>query len=257
VKEIHLESYVQEEFLRELEAMKALNHPCVCRIFGWVPPSRRNGAEIHMEFAENRSLARVLEQVGWGSRPAFWTPTGKAIIICGVALGMRYVHSQGYIHRDLKPQNILINGRGEALISDFGTARPETYDATLTTACGTIYYAAPECLMEDCDYTGSVDVFAFGLVVYEILAGRAVFPVSMSPYDVIRALQSGQMPVAPDLCGPFMQDLIRECWSRDPEFRPSFHRIVERFQHAGCDIVPKASRAQVGRYVADVLRECP
>jgi serine/threonine protein kinase len=255
VKVIHLENYDQEHFFREVEALKALNHPCVCRIVGWSPPSGVNGAEIHMEFAENLSLARVLERVGLGMAPAFWTPTGKAIIICGLVLGMRFVHSKGYIHQDLKPANILINGRGEALISDFGTVRRETYDATLTPECGTVYYSAPECFNEGASITKKVDVFSFGSILYEIVTGKTVFPTSMTPFDVIRTFRSGKMPAVPDSCGSLMQKLIPECWSQNPESRPSFHQIIECFQNADFEILPGVSRTTVRRYVTDILEE--
>jgi serine/threonine protein kinase len=255
VKVIHRESYAEEKFIGEIEALKELRHPCVCRIVGWTPPSGTKEAEIHMELAENRSLAHVLERVGWGDAPSFWTATGKAIIICGIAMGMSFVHSEGYIHRDLKPENILINGRGEALISDFGTARPETCDSTLTEGCGTVHYAAPECFVENADCTDRIDVFSFGSIVYEILTETAAFPLSMSPFDVIRTLRSRKMPTIPESCGTFMQTLIGECWSHVPELRPSFHRIIELVQHANFDIVPRASHVAVRRYVTDVLSE--
>jgi serine/threonine protein kinase len=252
---IYPEHYDQTTFIRELEALMALNHPCVCRIVGWSPPIGTNEAEIHMELAENRSLASVLERVRWGAMPAFWTATGKAIIICGIALGMRFVHSKGYIHRDLKPSNILINGRGEALISDFGTARSDTYDATLTPDCGSVQYGAPESFIEDAEYSDRIDVFSFGPIVYEILTEKAALPTSMSPFEVIRLFQSGHMPSIPESCGPFMQTLIDECWSRDPQVRPSFHRIIERIQHADFEIVPGASHSILRGYVTDILSQ--
>jgi serine/threonine protein kinase len=254
VKVIHPESYDQERFLREVEALRQLNHPCVCRILGWIPPLGKNGAEIHMELAENRSLALVLERVRLGAAPIFWTVTGKAIIICGIALGMRFVHSKGFIHGDLKPANILINGRGEALISDFGAVRSETYDRTLT-GCGTVRYSAPECFIEGQICTGKADVFSFGAIVYEILTEKAALPVSMSPFDVIRTLRRREMPAVPDLCGAFMQKLITECWSPEPEGRPSFREIVQRVQDANFDIVPAAVHSELGSYVTDILRE--
>jgi serine/threonine protein kinase len=208
-----------------------------------------------MEFAENLSLARVFGRVGLGMAPTFWTPTGKAIIICGLVLGMRFVHSKGYIHRDLKPGNILINGRGESLISDFGTVRSETYDATLTPECGTVYYSAPECFIEGASFTKNVDVFSFGSILYEIITEKAVLPPSTAPFDVIRTFRSGKMPDVPDSCGPLMQKLIPECWSENPESRPSFDRIIADFENADFQIIPEASRTEVRRYVTNIIRE--
>jgi serine/threonine protein kinase len=245
-------SYNEAHLLREIEALMVLNHPCVCRIIGWIPASETHEAEIHMEFAENRSLATVMERVRLGTRPSFWTATGKAIIISGIALAMRFVHSKGYIHRDLKPANVLINGRGQPLISDFGSVRPASYDATLTSEPGTVRYAAPELFKDETLRTEKVDVFSFGLIVYEILTGDAVFPASLTPFEVIRQLLRGERPTIPDSCGPFMKSVITECWSQRPENRPSFHRILERIQQEEFRILPRASQSTVKDFMAAI-----
>jgi serine/threonine protein kinase len=255
VKMIFPEDYDQEHFFREVEALMRLNHPCVCRILGWAPRGVENGAEIQMELAENGSLAHVLKQVRSGIAPSFWSATRKGIIICGIVLGMRVVHSKGYIHRDLKPGNILINGHGDALISDFGAVRPEKSNHTLTSECGTVHYAAPECWIDDANYTSKVDVFSFGSVLYEIVTENPAFQASMCPFDVLRQLRSGEMPAVPGFCGSFMQTLIHRCWSQDPDSRPSFRRIIKEFQHAELNILPGASGSDLRRYVDAILSE--
>jgi serine/threonine protein kinase len=100
----------------------------------------------------------------------------KGIIICGLVLGMRFVHSQGIMHRDLKPSNILINDLGQTLIGDFGSSRYEWDDATLTGGAGTVNYAAPEQFRDE-GTTNKVDIFSFASILYEIYVGSAVFPV--------------------------------------------------------------------------------
>jgi serine/threonine protein kinase len=71
-----------------------------------------------------------------------------AILISGIALGMRLDHSRPYIHGDLKPLNILINARGQSLIRDFGAVRFASHDMTMTPEGGSVYYAAPEAFEE-------------------------------------------------------------------------------------------------------------
>jgi serine/threonine protein kinase len=129
----------KDQFLREIEFLAILNHPCVLRILGWSFPSESNEATIQTEYAENGSLASVLKRAQIGPKVHFWNATGKGVIICG----MSCVHSRGIMHRDLKPLNIMINGLGEALIGDFGTGRYEYDDATLTGETGTDNYTAP------------------------------------------------------------------------------------------------------------------
>jgi serine/threonine protein kinase len=156
------------------------------------------------------------------------------------------------LHRDLKPSNILINEFGHSMISDFGSSRLESDDATLTSGAGTPHYAAPEQFRDD-PYTNKVDVFSFGLILYEILVGSPVFPFSLPPFPVMRMILKGEMPSIPDSCGKFMQLLIPRCWSMNPDNRPSFEDIFLEFQAAQFDIVPGADAFLVREYSCGVL----
>jgi serine/threonine-protein kinase len=255
VKLIHPERFNEPRFIEEVDALVKLNHPCVLRIVGWVPPIGRSGPEIHTEIAEHGSLDRLMEQVRRGASLPFSTATGKAILISGIALGMRFVHWKHYIHGDLKPSNILVNARGQSLISDFGTVRSESYDMTMTPEGGSVFYAAPELFEEGKPCTSKIDVFAFGSIVYELLTGRAVFPrPNTTPFAVIGVLRSGEIPLDLSSCGRFMADLIRKCLSIDPENRPTFASIIDSFASADFDIVPGASPSAVGAYVRGVCQ---
>jgi serine/threonine protein kinase len=112
--------FQESDFLREVEALVKLSHPCVLRVIGWLAPSQSSEAEIQTEIAQDGSLHRVLLNAGHGAVFPFWTQTRKAIIICGIAHVMWFVHSRNHIHCDLKPATILLNARGESLIIDFG-----------------------------------------------------------------------------------------------------------------------------------------
>jgi TPR repeat protein len=241
-----------QAFLRETEALCKLNHPCVLRIISCSFPSKTAFAEIHTELAEHGSLEKVFKRVQAGFAPVFWTPTNIGIIISGIVLGMRYVHGQGYIHQDLKPKNIMINGDGHALIGDFGTSRLESDDATPTPEAGTVYYAAPEMYKDDLPHTSKADVFSFGLVLYEILFGSAVFWHAEAPAPIMRMILRGDMPPIPDRGGNYMQDLIRRCWSMKPDDRPSFDDILNEFRGINFAIIPEADPATLQSYVSSI-----
>jgi serine/threonine protein kinase len=149
----------------------------------------------------------------------------------------------------LKPSNVLINGRGEAIIGDFGTSRSESNDNGLMPDCGTVHYAAPEMFRENGECTEKVDVFSFGTVLYEIVTGSPVFPTSMFAFPVVRKVLSGEMPSLPDKCGHRMQELIRRCWSMNPECRPSFDEIMTEFRTEMFELLPGADSSRLGNYV--------
>jgi serine/threonine protein kinase len=251
VKEISW-AYEETHFIREIETLIKLNHPCVVRILGFNLPPLTESAEIQMEYAENGSLVSVLRSVQYGSRPRFWDPTGIGIIICGIVLGMRYVHSQGFIHQDLKPSNILINEMGYAMIADFGTTRSECDNQSRSGDTGSVQYAAPELYLEDDCFSNKIDVFSFGMILYEILTGSPVFPSHMSPFPIMRTVLKGDMPVIPDCVGPAMQSLIKRCWSLAPGDRPSFDDILNELGQGHFAVFPGASSVKILEYVRSV-----
>jgi hypothetical protein len=130
VKYLSVENFNAIGSIREIESLAALNHACVLRIVTWAYPQGEQCAEIHTEYAERASLENVLKGNKIRTDKVFWTPTGSGSAICDMVLGMRFVHRQGIVDRDLKPSNILIRDNGRALIGDFGSSRLTRDDAT-------------------------------------------------------------------------------------------------------------------------------
>jgi serine/threonine protein kinase len=141
---------------------------------------------------------------------------------------MRYVHSRDVIHRDLKPSNILLDDSHEICIGDFGSSTLATLDATRTSERGTLAYMAPE--QQGIEYTSKVDVYSFGLILYEVVTGEKVFPPTLGPFGICAAAREGRRPPIPDWVPTWVRMLIEESWSLDPEERPSFEDIFYEFR---------------------------
>jgi serine/threonine protein kinase len=251
IKQFYVDRFDPSQFIREVEILVKLNHPCVLRIFDYLLPQKSTTAEVRMEYAANGSLATVFDLVMRRSAPSFWNPTGISIVTCGIVLGMRFIHSRCFVHRDLKPSNILINEHGHTLIADFGCGIDENTDRTISTDGGTVFYAAPEQFVED-QATNKVDVFSFGLILCEILTGRQVFNEDFSIREVIQAITKGHMPPIPTKVLPAIKELISRCWSLNASDRPSFDHILLEFEKAQFRIVPDADCEAVREYVRGV-----
>jgi serine/threonine protein kinase len=145
-----------------------------------------------------------------------------------------------------------VNEHGHALIGDFGTSRPVNYDATLTPDTGTVHYAAPEMYKESVHFSGKVDVFSFGLILYEILTGRPVFPPHMRPFPILGKVLKGDMPEIPVRLTPIMQTIIHSCWAMNPETRPSFAEVLKEIEMANFAIVPGADPDTIREFCAAV-----
>jgi serine/threonine protein kinase len=240
------------KFMREVEMLTRLRHPCVLSIVGYSLPTETEPAQIGTEYAPNGDLDKILKQRRLGQAPRFADDTGIAIIVCGIVYGMRYLHSRGVMHRDLKPMNVLLDSSGHAKIGDFGSSRLASMNLTLTHCVGTPLYMAPE-MYQDGEYTVAVDVYSFALMLYESLVGVPVFPINVSPVALMRKVVNGERPQLPCTMNEEIREMIERCWSVDPSNRDSFHDIAGLFASIDFKLTPNVDSERVWDY-ADMIR---
>jgi serine/threonine protein kinase len=246
-------------FIREIEAMIRLRHPCVVAIVGYSLATKISPAQIGTRYAANGSLRQAVDK---------WMPaldeTGKAIVTAGVVLGMKFIHSQGFVHRDLKPENILLDERGFAQIGDIGSSRSFDAGLTLTTQVGTPLYTALE-MYDERDYTPAVDVDSFALILYELEVGEPAFPPAIRRNVLIRKVVMGQRPPLPADIGATIRKIIGRAWSISPTRRPLFDEIFPALESIEFKLSPGVDCVRVHEFMslvgsrseasgADVLR---
>jgi tetratricopeptide (TPR) repeat protein/predicted Ser/Thr protein kinase len=175
----------RRRFEREVELVAALRHPHIVTVFD-------SGATADgllyfaMDYVHGRRLDRYLAAEN-PPRPARLALFGR---ICHA---VNYAHQRTIIHRDLKPSNVLVGADGEPHILDFGLARhvaaagPSTFTTTASQVAGTLPYLSPELAraMPDAAEVRS-DVYALGVILYEMLTGRYPYPVTGDTLDVLR-----------------------------------------------------------------------
>ncbi|KAI1427405.1 serine/threonine-protein kinase [Xylaria sp. FL1777] len=152
---------------REIEVHSNLRHPGILGFYGWFHDSRR--IFLILEYAAGGELYKTLQKKGrFSERRA-------ASYIAQVALSLIYLHSKNVMHRDMKPENILIGLHGELKLADFGYSVHAPSDRR-DTLCGTLDYLPPEMLQSDNPrYTKAVDQWTLGVLTYEFLTGEAPF----------------------------------------------------------------------------------
>ncbi|MDQ3874489.1 MAG: serine/threonine protein kinase [Actinomycetota bacterium] len=159
-----------ERFRREARAAAQLSHPNIVTV---IDRGEEGGRPfIVFEYVDGETLKRVVEERG----PL---PVQDALVIAlDVARALAFAHVRGVVHRDVKPQNVLLDGEGRARVTDFGIARSLNLDVGVTqtgTVLGTSEYMAPEQAKGERASARS-DVYSLGAVLYELLAGDVVFP---------------------------------------------------------------------------------
>jgi len=182
---------VRRRFLREAEMAARLSHPNIVPIYA---VDERNGLVYFvMALVEGESLAAMLART-----PRLAVNDAKRILR-DVADALAFAHAHGVIHRDIKPDNILIErDGGRPLVTDFGIARAAEADGHLTVtgvAVGTPAYMSPEQSLGERELDGRSDVYSLGVVGYQMLAGELPFKASNTPAMMMKHVSTIPIPV--------------------------------------------------------------
>ena len=224
-----------DSFRREVEVLSSLKHPNIIQFLAacTVPPN----ICIIEELAEGGSLHARLHGKPGARRRAPLAYTELLRIAGGIADAMVYLHPK-VVHRDLKSQNVLLDARGEALVCDFGIAKykDRTFVSTANGQAGTPAYMAPE-MFDGAGITEKVDVFAFGVLLWEMLTGEVPWSHVPSPMQIIYCVgvMSQRLPIPP-ACPAALRVLIERCWAEQPADRPGFVEILAELRSEAASI---------------------
>jgi serine/threonine protein kinase len=242
---------IQRQFVSEVLALCELRHPCIVNLKGCSLPAGKNeGPKILMEIARGGTLKTLLTSDA--THPEWWDATRKVIVILELILGMEFIHSKGFIHRDIKPTNILLDGDHNVKISDFGSSRIYEVDMTMTKNVGTPLYMAREAAEKTFD--SKIDVYSFGLILYEIITGTGALTSCENKLKLFLDLAEGKRPDIPRTVLPFARQLIERCWSASPTERPSFSEMLGLLKDAKFEIIPGVDQAAVERFITMIER---
>ena len=201
-----------ERFRNEVRIARRISHPNVCRVYDIGETD--NQVFLSMEYVDGEDLSSLLRRIGR-------LPRDKALEIARkICTGLAAAHDKGVLHRDLKPSNIMLDGQGGVLIMDFGLAglAHEIEDVR----SGTPAYMAPEQLAGK-EVTPRSDIYALGLVLYELFTGKPAF--EGNTHDEIVRVRRESTPLRPSTLvrdiDPAVELVIQRCLEEEPENRPA------------------------------------
>jgi serine/threonine-protein kinase len=207
-------------FRKEVATARGVSHPNVCRVYDL--GDHAGQFFLTMEYIDGEDLASLLRRVGR-------LPEEKGVEIARqLCLALAAVHEQGLLHRDLKPHNVMLDGRGKVRLADFGLAAAAADVTAEEVRSGTPAYQAPEQLRGEAVSVQS-DLFALGLVLYEVFTGKRAFPATTRE-ELARAYeQSTPSKPSSQVAGlnPAVERALLRCLERDPKDRPrSAYEVV-------------------------------
>jgi serine/threonine protein kinase len=165
---------------------------------------------------------------------------------------LQFVHLQGIVHRDLTPEHILLDWDWNVRISRFGGSNSPDPPGKIA---GNPRYRAPEC------YEGVVaresDVFSFGIILFELAAGRRAFPDEWEGLTIVRKgiMKEDWLPEIPDSVLPGTAELISDCWAVDLHARPSFSKILDRLEEMRFEVVPGVNSRKITEFVNKIEQQ--
>ncbi|XP_062189194.1 uncharacterized protein LOC133892437 isoform X2 [Phragmites australis] len=218
------------EFWREAEILSKLHHPNVVAFYGVVKDGPGGTLATVTEFMVNGSLRHVLQR-----KDKYLDRRKRLIIAMDAAFGLEYLHSKNIVHFDLKCDNLLVNLKDQSRpickVGDFGLSKIKRNTLVSGGVRGTLPWMAPELLSGSSNKVSEkVDVFSFGIVMWEILTGEEPY-ANMHYGAIIGGIVNNTLrPPVPASCDSEWRRLMEQCWSPDPAQRPAFTEIAGRLR---------------------------
>jgi hypothetical protein len=216
----------------EAQLFARLRHPNVVRFIAYVVDKDQHVIVSELMQMDLRKYLDEFNKGGDGS--ARGLPLFEAVdIMLQIAQGMRYLHDERMMHRDLKSKNVLVRVSSSGLqvkVTDFGLAKLTDNSRYTTRDVGTTRWRAPEVFEDDNNpgkYKKSADVYSFAMVFFEVLTGEIPFE-GIPLRQLLQKLNSGLRPRLPrNECPKYLSALIKKCWSRNAARRPTFATICK------------------------------
>ncbi|CAN1771935.1 Serine/threonine/tyrosine-protein kinase HT1 [Linum perenne] len=220
-------SALENRFAREINMMSRVKHDNLVKFIG---ACKDPLMAIVTELLPGMSLRKYLTSI----RPNKLELPLALSFALDIARALDCLHANGIIHRDLKPDNLLLTADQKSVkLADFGLAREESVTEMMTAETGTYRWMAPELYStvtlrqgEKKHYNNKVDVYSFGIVLWELLTNRMPFEGMSNLQAAYAAAFKQERPNMAGDIPPELAFIIQSCWVEDPNMRPSFSQII-------------------------------
>ncbi|KAK4431815.1 Serine/threonine-protein kinase CTR1 [Sesamum alatum] len=233
---------MRDDFWNEAIKLADLHHPNVVAFYGVVLDGPDDSVATVTEYMVNGSLRNALQK-----SERILDKRKRLLIGMDVAFGMEYLHGKNIVHFDLKSDNLLVNLRDPhrpiCKVGDLGLSKVKCHTLISGGVRGTLPWMAPELLNGSSSLVSEkVDVFSFGIVMWELLTGEEPY-ADLHYGAIIGGIVSNTLrPPVPETCDPDWRALMERCWSSEPSERPNFTEIANELRAMAAKLPPKGQQ---------------
>ena len=211
-----------QSYQREVAVLATDQHPNLLKLIG---ATEESPFCIITEWMNGGTLYKAIHQSN------FLSPTERTIAAFDIVRGMQFLHSRNIVHRDLKTLNVLLDDNKKIKICDFGFSRFASENTLMTSNIGTPHWMAPELLMKGTRYSSKIDIYAFGIVLWELATSETPYSGYEASQIVQQVIHNDLRPLLPSSLNPELRNIITQCWDRNPDVRPTFDEIFKQFKY--------------------------
>lgn len=234
-------------FTNMIEFMKNYHHPTLVNLTGYSTHdfNGHNNITLITDYVINGSLQNYLKK-------ATLDETSLQIILVGICRGMMFIHEKHYIHRYLKPSNILLDENLFPRISGLTCLTKIEGQSECIQKVDTPIYTAPEIWSRNAPYDYKTDVYAFSFLMFEVVTGLKAFKQIEGLFSLYDELIQGDRPVFTVNIKPSIKSLIEKCWSGDPKERLSFDELFDKLAFNSKYYLDNVDKDKLNAYVESI-----
>ncbi|XP_051508295.1 inactive tyrosine-protein kinase 7-like isoform X1 [Myxocyprinus asiaticus] len=221
---------VQSEFRRELEMFSKVHHPHIVRLLGLCRETQPHYMILeYVDLGDLKQFLRISKSNDEKLKSYPISTKTKVSICAQVADGMQYLSKQRFVHKDLAARNCLISSQRHVKVSSLSLSK-DVYNSEYyhhRQVWIPLRWLPAESVFED-DFSSKSDVWAFGVLMWEVFSVGELPYTTLNDEDVLEGLQTGKLSLSPpENCPPLVFSLMNRCWASSPKERPTFSEIAQ------------------------------